>query len=105
GIHVQGTIHWVSAAHAVSAELRLYDRLFRVEDPSNEDGDLKDYINQDSLEVLSHAYLEPDLRHARSNKAYQFSRKGYVTLDKDSKPGQLVFNRTVTLKDGWAKKQ
>ena len=103
GIHVKGTIHWVSVAGAKTAEIRLYDRLFRVEDPSNEDGDFKEYINPDSLSVIKNAYIEPDLVHAEPGFGYQFIRKGYFSLDIDSSPDQLVFNRTVTLKDAWAK--
>ncbi|MFT4024925.1 MAG: glutamine--tRNA ligase/YqeY domain fusion protein [Flavihumibacter sp.] len=105
GINVKGTLHWVSTAQAVRAELRLYDRLFRVEDPGNEEGDFKDYINPDSLQVISHAYAEPALLKSRFNERYQFLRKGYFTLDKDSSEENLVFNRTVTLKDTWAKEQ
>lgn len=105
GINVKGTIHWVSAAHARRAEIRLYDRLFQVEDPSNEEGDFKEYINPDSLQVIRNAYIEPDLENADPGKAYQFIRKGYFTLDADSNPGNLIFNRTVTLKDAWAKGQ
>jgi glutaminyl-tRNA synthetase len=101
GIHVKGTIHWVSVPHALSAEVRLYDRLFKVEDPSNEDGDFKEYINPDSLQVLDKVYIEPDLANAVSGTGYQFMRKGYFTLDKNSSSDKLVFNRTVTLKDGW----
>ncbi len=104
GIHVKGTIHWVSARHAHAAEVRLYDRLFRVEEPAREEGDFKDFINPDSLHIIERAYLEPDLATAETGKGYQFIRKGYFTLDKDSKPEKLVFNRTVTLKDGWVKK-
>lgn len=103
GIHVKGTIHWVCAKAAQTAEIRLYDRLFRVEDPSNEDGDFKDYINPDSLTVISNAFIEPDLMNAEAGRGYQFIRKGYFSLDSDSKPGKPVFNRTVTLKDTWAK--
>ena len=103
GIHVKGTIHWVSVAHAATAEVRLYDRLFKAEDPSNEDGDFKENINVDSLQVINSAYIEPFLKNAGSNVAYQFIRKGYFCLDKDSTPGNLIFNRTVTLKDAWAK--
>ncbi|TZF86494.1 glutamine--tRNA ligase/YqeY domain fusion protein (plasmid) [Pedobacter sp. BS3] len=102
GIHVKGTIHWVSVPHAKTAEIRLYDRLFSVEDPGSEERDFKEYINPQSLNVLPAAYIEPDLEHA-ANRGYQFIRKGYFTLDKDSQPGKLVFNRTVTLKDTWAK--
>jgi glutaminyl-tRNA synthetase len=104
GIVVKGTIHWVSVPHARAAEVRLYDRLFQVENPSNEEGDFKDYINPDSLQVLPTAYIEPDLATAIPGKGYQFMRKGYFTLDKNSTPDHLVFNRTVTLKDGWVKK-
>jgi glutaminyl-tRNA synthetase len=104
GIHVKGTIHWVSVPHAITAEVRLYDRLFKVEDPSNEDGDFKEYINPDSLQVLTQAYIEPDMATAIPGKGYQFMRKGYFTLDKNSTADKLVFNRTVTLKDGWVKK-
>ena len=101
GIHVKGTIHWVSVPHALTAEVRLYDRLFKVEDPSNEDGDFKEYINPDSLQVLDTVYIEPDLANAVPGKGYQFMRKGYFTLDKNSASDKIVFNRTVTLKDGW----
>jgi glutaminyl-tRNA synthetase len=104
GINVKGTIHWVSVEHAKTAEVRLYDRLFQVEDPSNEDGDFKDYINPNSLHVLSTVYIEPDLVNAELGKPVQFMRKGYFTLDKNSTENKLVFNRTVTLKDGWGKK-
>ncbi len=103
GIHVKGTIHWVSVQHAKTAEIRLYDRLFRVEDPSNEDGDFKEYINPDSLIVIKNAFIEPDLINARPELGYQFIRKGYFNLDIDSTSDNLVFNRTVTLKDAWAK--
>ncbi|MDB5123732.1 MAG: glutaminyl-tRNA synthetase [Mucilaginibacter sp.] len=104
GINVKGTIHWVSVPHAQTAEVRLYDRLFRVEDPSNEDGDFKEYLNPESLHVIPDAYIEADLTNAIPGKGYQFIRKGYFTLDKHSIAGKLVFNRTVTLKDGWVKK-
>lgn len=103
GIHVKGTIHWVSAEHAKTAEIRLYDRLFRVEDPSNEDGDFKEYVNPDSLSVIANAFIEPDLVNAVTGKGYQFIRKGYFTLDAESTAEKPVFNRTVTLKDAWAK--
>jgi len=104
GLHVKGTIHWVSVAHAKTAEVRLYDRLFQAEDPSNEDGDFKEYINPTSLQVLSKAYIEIDLATAELGRGYQFIRKGYFTLDVDTTVENLVFNRTVTLKDNWAKK-
>ncbi|MCD8740742.1 glutamine--tRNA ligase/YqeY domain fusion protein [Mucilaginibacter roseus] len=103
GINVKGTIHWVSVPHARTAEIRLYDRLFRVEDPSNEDGDFKEYINPDSLKIIT-GFIEEDLTTAIPGKGYQFIRKGYFTLDKYSTADKLVFNRTVTLKDGWVKK-
>ena len=105
GVKVQATIHWVSIKHAVTAEVRLYDRLFKVEDPSNEEGDFKDYINRDSLQVVGAAYAEPALKKAKFTERYQFLRKGYFCLDKDSSEEKMVFNRTVTLKDTWAKEQ
>ncbi len=105
GIHVKGTLHWVSIPDAISAEVRLYDRLFRVEDPSNEDGDFKDYVNPDSLKLVTTVYAEPALKHARFEDRYQFIRKGYFVLDNDTSPSRMVFNRTVTLKDNWAKEQ
>ncbi|MCQ6961353.1 glutamine--tRNA ligase/YqeY domain fusion protein [Mucilaginibacter aquariorum] len=104
GINVKGTIHWVSADHAKSVEVRLYDRLFQVEDPGNEDGDFKEYINPNSLHILPTVHVEPDLVNAKVGTPVQFMRKGYFTLDKNSTPDKLVFNRTVTLKDGWVKK-
>jgi glutaminyl-tRNA synthetase len=103
GLKVQGTLHWVSAAHAINIELRLYDRLFKVENPGMEEGDFKDYINPDSLQVLTHAFAEPSLRNAKFNESYQFIRKAYFCLDKDSSEEKIVFNRTVGLKDAWAK--
>lgn len=102
---VQATIHWVSIPHAITAEVRLYDRLFRVEDPANEAGDFKEYINPDSLQVLQAAYAEPALRNAKFDEHYQFLRKGYFYLDKDSSEEKMVFNRTSTLRDTWAKEQ
>ena len=102
GIKVKGTIHWVSAAHAINGEVRLYDRLFKVENPSSEEGDFKDYINPDSLQTIN-AFVEPSLTNATLDNRYQFLRKGYFCLDKDSTNDKLVFNRTVTLKDAWAK--
>lgn len=103
GINVKGTLHWVSAKHAVQAEVRLYDRLFKVEDVGNAEGDFKDHINTDSLQVIGYAYAEPALATDAADNRYQFLRKGYFCLDKDSTPEKLVFNRTVTLKDTWAK--
>ena len=103
GLKVQGTLHWVSVKHAVPVELRLYDRLFKVEDPSNEEHDFKEYINPDSLKIISSAYAEPSLKNAKFDERYQFLRKGYFCLDKESSEEKLIFSRTVTLKDTWAK--
>ena len=103
GISVKGTIHWVSAAHALQSEVRLYDRLFKVENPSQEEGDFKDYINPASLEIIENAYVEPSLKDAAVGTSYQFIRKGYFFIDKESTTGKLIFNRTVSLKDAWAK--
>ena len=102
---VQATVHWVSIPHAVTAELRLYDRLFKAEDLSREEGDFKDNINPDSLKVIRAAYAEPSLKNATFRESFQFMRKGYFCLDKDSSEDKMVFNRTVTLKDTWAKAQ
>ena len=98
---VKGTIHWVSASHAIDAEVRLYDRLFTVPEP-DADGDFKSFINPSSLEVVR-AKCEPSLADADPAVRYQFERLAYFALDPDSQPGQLVFNRTITLKDTWAK--
>jgi len=104
-LKVQATIHWVSIPHAVTVEVQQYDRLFRVEDPANEEGDFKEYINPDSLQVIPAAYAEATMRHARFNEHYQFLRKGYFYLDKDSSEEKMVFNRTTTLRDNWVKEQ
>lgn len=103
GINVKGTIHWVSMPHAKTAEVRLYDRFFKVENPASEEGDFKDYINPNSLEVLPAAFVEPSLMDAQPGERFQFLRKGYFCADTSSQPGKPVFNRTVTLKDAWAK--
>ena len=103
GISVKGVIHWVSAPQAIRCELRMYDRLFLPEDPSNAEGDFKDHLNPKSLEVISNAYAEPELLNAKAGDKFQFVRKGYFCMDSDSSNGNLVFNRTVTLKDSWAK--
>lgn len=103
GINVKGTLHWVSAATALPVEVRLYDRLFTEENVGNAEGDFKDYINQNSLQVIAKAYAEPALAEATLADRFQFLRKGYFCLDKDSTADKLVFNRTVTLKDTWAK--
>ena len=105
GLTVKGTIHWVSVPHAKTAEVRMYDRLFRVEDPSGEDGNFKDYINPDSMEVLPAVYIEPSLAGASAGDRVQFMRKGYFCVDTESTPDHIIFNRTVTLKDAWAKEQ
>ena len=106
GRKVKGTIHWVPAKHALNAELRLYDRLFTVPDPSHvEEEDYKEYLNPASLEINNIALLEPSLLNARKEVNYQFERKGYFILDSlDSTDERPVFNRTVTLRDSWAKK-
>jgi glutaminyl-tRNA synthetase len=104
GIHVKGTLHWVSAKDAVEVEVREYDRLFKVEDPASEEGDFKDYINEHSLKIVK-GYAEPSLLSAKLEDRFQFLRKGYYCLDKDSANGKFIFNRTVTLKDAWAKEQ
>ena len=108
GRKIKGTIHWVSAAQAVEAEVRLYDRLFTVEEPDagKEGRDFKEFLNPNSLETLAGCKLEPSLASARPETRYQFERLGYFRADpKDSRPGKLVFNRTVTLRDSWAKEQ
>ena len=104
GRKVKGTIHWVSAAHAIDAEGRLYDRLFTVEQPDAEGGDFRRFLNPASLEIIK-AKLEPSLAGADGTKRYQFERMAYFCLDRDSKADGLVFNRTITLKDTWAKEQ
>jgi glutaminyl-tRNA synthetase len=120
GINVKGTIHWVSVAHAKKATVKLYDRLFKVEDPSNEDGDFKDYVNENSLEILNEVYVEPyleevaakvsgilqkSMNYEAAGNHFQFIRKGYFCLDTESSVNALIFNRTSTLKDAWAKEQ
>jgi len=102
GRKVKSTIHWVSAQHAIRAEVRLYDRLFTVENP-DEGEDVTQVINPNSLEVLTGCYLEPSLASAQPGDKFQFERTGYFCVDLDSTPAKPVFNRTVTLKDTWAK--
>ncbi len=101
---VKGTLHWVSAAHALEAEVRLYDRLFTKADPEDvdEDGHFKDSLNPDSLKI-THALVEPSVKDVLPGERFQFERTGYFCVDPDSRPGKLVFNRTVTLRDSWAK--
>ncbi len=105
GRKVKSTIHWVSAANAIDAEVRIYEHLFSKENPSEvEDGkDVLDNLNPNSLEVITDAKLEPSLANAAAGSRYQFERLGYFCVDPDSKPGKLVFNRTVALKDTWAR--
>lgn len=102
GRRVKSTIHWVSAQHALPAEVRLYEQLFSVERPDDGE-DIESILNPKSLEVLPHCCVEPALGEAKAGDKIQFERTGYFCLDPDSKPGQLVFNRTVTLRDSWAK--
>ena len=102
GLSPKGTIHWVNAANALQVEVKEYDRLFKVENPSSEEGDFKDYINPDSLKLVT-GFAEPALATASIEDRFQFLRKGYYCLDKESTGSKLVFNRTVTLKDAWAK--
>jgi glutaminyl-tRNA synthetase len=102
---VKGTLHWVSVEHAVKAEVRLYDRLFSVENPSADERDFRDLLNPDSLKVLANCYVEPMLQSAKALDHFQFQRIGYFNVDLDSTPEKLIFNRTVSLKDSWAKEQ
>lgn len=102
GLKVKGTIHWVSVPHAKTVEVRLYDRLFNDENPAAA-ADFTVSLNPDSLQVINKTYVEPDLLHAQPGKGYQFIRKGYFTLDTSSTSEKPVFNRTVTLRDTWAK--
>jgi glutaminyl-tRNA synthetase len=105
GRKVKATIHWVSAAHAVDGEVRLYENLFTQEDP-NRAGEGQDFtacLNPNSLEVLSQCKVEPSLTGAVPGARYQFERLGYFCVDRDSSTGKLIFNRTVALKDTWAK--
>lgn len=104
GIHVKGTLHWVSAQHAVKVILNEYDRLFNVEDLNSAEGDFKEYINPNSLKTVE-AYAEPAIVNDHSDAKFQFLRKGYFYRDPASTSNNLVFNRTVTLKDAWAKEQ
>jgi glutaminyl-tRNA synthetase len=107
GLKPKATIHWVSAKHVLSAEVRLYDRLFTVEEPDGDkDKDFKEFLNPDSLQTLPNCQVEPSLQTAQAGDRFQFERLGYFCVDsEDSKPEKLVFNRTVSLKDTWAKEQ
>ena len=101
---VKGTLHWVSAGHCIKAEVRLYDRLFSVENPGADERDFRELLNPESLTVLNNCYVEKFLEEKQPGDFLQFQRIGYFTPDEDSKPEHLVFNRTVGLKDNWAKK-
>jgi glutaminyl-tRNA synthetase len=105
GPKAKATLHWVSAKHSEKGEVRLYDRLFSVENPEEqkENKDFKSYLNPNSLEVVKTCQLEPGLSDAKPGSSYQFERLGYFCVDPDSTAGFPVFNRTVTLRDAWAK--
>jgi glutaminyl-tRNA synthetase len=105
GRKVKSTMHWVSAAHAINAEIRLYDKLFSKPDPNDveEGGNVLDNLNPNSLEIVTNAKLEPSLANAKLEDRFQFERVGYFCLDPDSTQSNLVFNRTLPLKDSWAK--
>jgi glutaminyl-tRNA synthetase len=102
---VKGTLHWVSAAHSLTAEVRLYDRLFSIENPSADERDFRELLNHDSLKVLTNCQVEASLKEAKALDQFQFQRIGYFNVDPDSTAGKLVFNRTASLKDSWAKEQ
>jgi glutaminyl-tRNA synthetase len=106
GRKVKATLHWVSVEHAVKSEVRLYDRLFTDENPDgHKEKDFKEFMNTDSLKVLPDCYIEPFVKEAKPLDRYQFERLGYFNYDKDSTPEKPVFNRTVALRDSWAKAQ
>lgn len=105
GALVKSTIHWVNATDAIPVQINLYDRLFKVENVDAAEGDFKDYVNQNSLQIVNNALAEKSLLSATLNERYQFLRKGYFCLDKDATTNKLIFNRTVTLKDAWAKER
>jgi glutaminyl-tRNA synthetase len=102
GRKIKSTIHWVSAQHALPAEIRLYEQLFTVERPDDGE-DIDSILNPNSLEVLGNSFVEPELAQAQVGDKIQFERTGYFCVDPDSQPGKLVFNRTVSLRDSWAK--
>ena len=103
---VKGTLHWVSIKHAITAEVREYDRLFLDEAPdAHEDKDFMEFVNPDSLKIIKEAYVEPFLKGAKMDDKFQFQRLGYFTLDKDATDGHLIFNKTVGLRDSWAKQK
>jgi glutaminyl-tRNA synthetase len=103
GIHVKGVIHWVSAQHAIPAEIRLYDRLFVTEDMNAIEDDFKNHLNPNSLQILKKVYAEPELAKSKVGEHFQFLRMGYFCLDPDATADKLIFNRTVTLRDTWTK--
>jgi glutaminyl-tRNA synthetase len=103
GINVKGTLHWVEATQALPVQLNLYDRLFQVEDVAHAEGDFKDHINPHSLQVIGQALAEPAVANDPADKAFQFLRKGYFVRDNPAPGARLSFNRTVGLKDTWAK--
>lgn len=105
GRRVKATLHWVSAEHAIDSKIMLYDKLFTVENPDGQEGDYKDYINPDSLKVLEGAKVEPAIKELVPGDHLQFERTGYFCVDRDSTPEKLIFNRTVGLRDTWAKVQ
>jgi len=106
GRKVKATLHWVSVKHAVKSEVRLYDRLFNDEDPAgHKDVDFKEFLNPDSLKILPECYVEPFVEGAKPPDHFQFERLGYFSLDYDSTTEKPVFNRTVPLRDSWAKAQ
>ena len=106
GRRVKGTIHWISVPHSLDVEVRLYDRLFTVEDPANaKDKDFKELLNPDSLKIIKNCKVEEYLKDAEPGDSFQFQRNGYYNVDIDSTPDNLVFNRTVPLRDSWAKKK
>ena len=105
GRKVKGTLHWVSAKHALNVEIKLYDRLFSDESPDgHKDKDFKEFINPDSLTVLENCKAEPFIKDAKAGDRFQFERKGYFCVDKDTSKDKIIFNRTVPLRDSWAKK-
>jgi glutaminyl-tRNA synthetase len=105
GRKVKGTIHWVSTQDCFDAEVRLYDRLFMVENPADDDRDIVELLNPDSLKVLRGCKMESYLKDAKPGDKFQFQRTGYFCVDRDTTPDNMVFNRTVSLKDSWAKEK
>ena len=102
---MKGTLGWVSARHSIDAEIKLYDRLFKTEDLTEIEDDFKNHLNENSLKVINKAKVEPSLQHENPGYHFQFERQGYFIVDKDSTSEKLVINRTVTLRDNWAKIQ